>query len=162
VEFIEDSSNDNSGAVSKEQKARKAQFALAIYELGMSYMNGWGIPKDKPLAVRCFEIAGSWGDTDALAEAGFCYTQGVGCRKDMKKAAEFYRQAADKGMSMAGNSWYVFSSFSVLYLKLIFDRIYKPKYMPDPPPREETPEPVKKARGRSRTLFGRKKAAVAS
>ncbi|KAG9759786.1 HCP-like protein, partial [Aureobasidium melanogenum] len=145
VEFIEDSSNDNSGAVSKEQKARKAQFALAIYELGMSYMNGWGIPKDKPLAVRCFEIAGSWGDTDALAEAGFCYTQGVGCRKDMKKAAEFYRQAADKGMSMAGNSW-----------------IYKPKYMPDPPPREETPEPVKKARGRSRTLFGRKKAAVAS
>jgi len=107
VEFIEDSSSDGSQAVSKEQKARKAQFALAIYELGMSYMNGWGIPKDKPLAVRCFEIAGSWGDTDALAEAGFCYTQGVGCKKDLKKAAEFYRQAADKGMSMAGNSWYV-------------------------------------------------------
>ncbi|TIA25147.1 HCP-like protein [Aureobasidium pullulans] len=145
VEFIEDGTTDGSQAVSKEQKARKAQFALAIYELGMSYMNGWGIPKDKPLAVRCFEIAGSWGDTDALAEAGFCYTQGVGCRKDLKKAAEFYRQAADKGMSMAGNSW-----------------IYKPKYMPDPPPREETPEPVKKSRGRSRTLFGRKKAAAAS
>ncbi|KAI5272279.1 HCP-like protein [Aureobasidium subglaciale] len=145
VEFIEDGTTDGSQAVSKEQKARKAQFALAIYELGMSYMNGWGIPKDKPLAVRCFEIAGSWGDTDALAEAGFCYTQGVGCRKDLKKAAEFYRQAADKGMSMAGNSW-----------------IYKPKYMPDPPPREETPEPVKKSRGRSRTLFGRKKAPVVS
>lgn len=107
VEFIEDGNDDGSQPVSKEQKARKAQFALAIYELGMSYMNGWGIPKDKPLAVRCFEIAGSWGDTDALAEAGFCYTQGVGCRKDLKKAAEFYRQAADKGMNMAGNSWYV-------------------------------------------------------
>ncbi|KAI4759040.1 HCP-like protein [Aureobasidium sp. EXF-3400] len=145
VEFIEDSSSDGSQAVSKEQKARKAQFALAIYELGMSYMNGWGIPKDKPLAVRCFEIAGSWGDTDALAEAGFCYTQGVGCKKDLKKAAEFYRQAADKGMSMAGNSW-----------------IYKPKYMPDPPPWEESPEPAKKSRGRSRTLFGRKKPTVTS
>ena len=86
-------------------KARKAQFALAIYELGISYMNGWGIPKDKALAVRCFEIAGSWGDCDALAEAGFCYTQGVGCRKDLKRAAAFYRKAADGGMSMAGNSW---------------------------------------------------------
>lgn len=90
-----------------EQKGRKAQFALAIYELGISYMNGWGIPRDKALALRCFEIAGSWGDNDALAEAGFCYTQGVGCKKDLKKAAAHYRRAAEGGMSMAGNSWYV-------------------------------------------------------
>lgn len=91
--------------VTAMEKSRKAQFALAIYELGMSYMNGWGIPKDRPLAVRCFEIAGSWGDLDAIAEAGFCYTQGLGCKKDLKKAAEFYRRAADGGMNMAGNSW---------------------------------------------------------
>jgi len=90
---------------SKADKARKAQFALAIYELGISYMNGWGISKDKALALRCFEIAGKWGDCDALAEAGFCYTQGVGCKKDLKKAAGLYRKAADMGMSMAGNSW---------------------------------------------------------
>ena len=88
-----------------ERKKRKAQFALAIYELGISYMNGWGCPKDKPLAVRCYEVAGSWGDCDALAEAGYCYTQGVGCKKDLKKAASLYRQAAEGGMSMAGNSW---------------------------------------------------------
>ena len=88
-----------------EQRTRKAQFALAIYELGMSYMNGWGIPRDRSLALRCFEIAGSWGDNDALAEAGFCYGQGIGCRKDLKKAAGFYRRAADGGMSMAGQSW---------------------------------------------------------
>lgn len=84
---------------------RDANFALAVYELGISYMNGWGIPKDKSLALRCFEIAGNWGDCDALAEAGFCYTQGVGCKKDLKKAAGYYRKAADGGMSMAGNSW---------------------------------------------------------
>ena len=94
--------NDNP---SKADKARKAQFALAIYELGISYMNGWGISKDKSLALRCFEIAGNWGDCDALAEAGFCYTQGVGCKKDLKKGAGLYRRAADMGMSMAGNSW---------------------------------------------------------
>jgi len=41
-----------------ELKARKAQFALSIYELGVSHMNGWGIEQDKVLALRCFEIAG--------------------------------------------------------------------------------------------------------
>jgi hypothetical protein len=41
-----------------EQKTRKAQFALSIYELGVSHMNGWGIEQDKVLALRCFEIAG--------------------------------------------------------------------------------------------------------
>lgn len=42
-----------------ESKTRKAQFALSIYELGVSHMNGWGIDQDKALALRCFEIAGS-------------------------------------------------------------------------------------------------------
>lgn len=109
-----------------DSKTRKAQFALSIYELGVSHMNGWGIEQDKGLALRCFEIAGckigtislfrttklligeiAWGDTDALAEAGYCYAQGVGCKKNLKKAAKFYREAEAKGMSMVGNSWYV-------------------------------------------------------
>ncbi len=88
-----------------ERKKRKAQFALAIYELGISYMNGWGCAKDKPLAVQCYEVAGSWGDCDALAEAGFCYAQGAGVKKDLRRAAALYRRAAEGGMSMAGNSW---------------------------------------------------------
>lgn len=87
------------------RKAHKAQLALAIYELGVSYMNGWGISQDKALALRCFEIAGGWGDGDALAEAGFCYAKGVGAKKNLKKAADFYRKAEAKGVEMAGNSW---------------------------------------------------------
>jgi TPR repeat protein len=88
-----------------EKAKHRAQFALGAYELGISYMKGWGVPQDKALALRCFEVAGSWGDADALAEAGFCYAEGVGTKKDMKKAAKFYRAAEAKGMSMAGNSW---------------------------------------------------------
>jgi TPR repeat protein len=88
-----------------ERRTHKAQFALGIYELGRSYMEGWGIQKDPALGLRCFEIAGSWGDADSLAEAGYCYAQGLGCKKDMKKAARFYRSAEAKGVSMAGNSW---------------------------------------------------------
>jgi Sel1 repeat len=88
-----------------KKRARKAQFALSIYELGVSHMNGWGIEQDKALALRCFEIAGAWGDGDALAEAGYCYAQGVGCKKDLKRAAKCYREAEGRGISMVGNSW---------------------------------------------------------
>lgn len=59
-----------------------------------------------------FPIA--WGDVDALAEAGFCYAQGIGCKKNLRKSAKFYRMAEAKGMSMVGNSWYV--QFAVLCL----------------------------------------------
>ncbi|KAL7792992.1 hypothetical protein V8C37DRAFT_117649 [Trichoderma ceciliae] len=127
-----------------ENKTHKAQFALSIYELGVSHMNGWGIEQDKALALRCFEIAGTWGDVDALAEAGFCYAQGIGCKKNLKKSAKFYRMAEAKGMSMVGNSW-----------------IHKAKYIDDEDA-PETPADKKKNRARSksrsRAMFGKKPA----
>ena len=46
-----------------------------------------------------------WGDPDALSEAGFCYANGVGTKKDLKKAAGYYRAAEAKGVPMVGNSW---------------------------------------------------------
>ncbi|KAJ4297245.1 hypothetical protein N0V88_004163 [Collariella sp. IMI 366227] len=119
-----------------ERKTRKAQFALSIYELGVSFMNGWGTEQDKALALRCFEIAASWGDVDALAEAGFCYAQGIGCKKDLKKSAKFYREAEAKGMSMVGNSW-----------------IHKSKYDDD---KKENDKSRSKSRSR-KSIFGRRK-----
>ncbi len=106
IEVAVDEDKNGSPADIAERKTRRAQFALSIYELGVSHMNGWGIEQDKALALRCFEIAGNWGDADAMAEAGFCYAQGQGCKKDLKKAAHYYRMAEAKGMSMVGNSWY--------------------------------------------------------
>ncbi|KAG6034379.1 hypothetical protein E4U41_006556 [Claviceps citrina] len=123
-----------------ERRTRKAQFALSIYELGVSHMNGWGIEQDKSLALRCFEIAGNWGDVDALAEAGFCYAQGIGCKKNLKKSAGFYRMAEAKGMSMVGNSW-----------------IHKSKY--NEAPKASSAEKGKKktrSKSRTRTMFGLK------
>lgn len=108
LEIADDESQWKDGAAGGdvvERKTRRAQFALSIYELGVSHMNGWGIEQDKALALRCFEIAGNWGDADAMAEAGYCYAQGTGCKKDLKKAAKYYRMAEAKGISMVGNSW---------------------------------------------------------
>jgi hypothetical protein len=134
-----------------EMKAHKAQFALAIYEMGQCHLNGWGMEQDKALALRCFEIAGNWGDTDALTEAGFCYAEGIGCKRNMKKAAKFYRIAEAAGVSMIGNSW-----------------IHKDKYNDDDDRasqrsgRSKEDREDKKARARSksrtRSIFMRKRA----
>lgn len=105
LEMLENPDAPGASKARELQKAYRAQFALSVYELGVSHLNGWGIEQDKALALRCFEIAGQWGDADAMAEAGFCYAEGVGCKKDMKKAARFYREAESNGMSMVGTSW---------------------------------------------------------
>lgn len=143
IEIADDEDRAKEGKPSNflERKTRKAQFALSIYELGVSHMNGWGIEQDKSLALRCFEIAGNWGDVDALAEAGFCYAKGVGCRKDLKKSARFYRMAEAKGMSMVGNSW-----------------IHKAKYNEDGDAASPKDKSRTKARSKSRTraMFGLK------
>ncbi|PGG98247.1 hypothetical protein GX51_06895 [Blastomyces parvus] len=153
--ILEAGSSEPRGRNIREDKARQAQFALSIYELGVSHLNGWGIEQDKALALRCFEIAGHWGDVDALAEAGFCYVEGLGCKKDLKKAAKYYRMAESKGMSMVGNSW-----------------IYKPKYMSDddtvlPRPSLNSAAPGQdkkplRAKSRTRSIFGRKKSTAAN
>ncbi|KAJ6093426.1 hypothetical protein N7486_008715 [Penicillium sp. IBT 16267x] len=131
LEMLENPDAPGASKAKELQKAYRAQFALSIYELGVSHLNGWGIEQDRALALRCFEIAGQWGDVDAMAEAGFCYAEGVGCKKDMKKAARFYRLAESNGMSMVGNSW-----------------IYKDKYMGDE---------AKESRSRGRTVSSDKK-----
>ncbi|KAL8862880.1 MAG: hypothetical protein Q9178_000822 [Gyalolechia marmorata] len=150
LEIADDEDGQKEGKVMdiQQQKTRRAQFALSIYELGVSHMNGWGIEQDKALALRCFEIAGNWGDADAMAEAGFCYAQGAGCKKDLMRAAKWYRMAEAKGMSMVGNSW-----------------IYKPKYADDSgdqkggrrDSKQTTPEKRPRDKSRTRTIFGRKK-----
>ncbi|CRG86460.1 hypothetical protein PISL3812_03466 [Talaromyces islandicus] len=154
LEVGEDEDEAVGGKDAAARKARRAQFALGIYELGVSHLNGWGIEQDKALALRCFEIAARWGDADALAEAGFCYAQGVGCKKDLKKAARYYRKAEAKGMSMVGNSW-----------------IYKDKYMADDDDSRQsrqsrsrqagTSEKKPRSKSRTRSIFGRKKSMAA-
>lgn len=137
AEIADDEGHAKDGKVVDVQgsKARKAQFALSIYELGVSHMNGWGIEQDKALALRCFEIAGNWGDVDALTEAGFCYAKGVGCKKDLKKSARFYRMAEAKGVVMPGNSW-----------------IHKDKYSDD----TSSIKSRARSKSRSRGIWGKK------
>ncbi|KAG0332073.1 hypothetical protein BG000_010364 [Podila horticola] len=90
--------------------ARK-ELVMALYELGMSYLKGWGVHKDKPVAFTYFKIAADLGDPDSQNETALCYYDGIGVDKDMFQSAKYYRLAAAQGASHLGNSW-----------------IWKPKY----------------------------------
>jgi len=133
-----------------EKKAHKAQFALGIYELGMSHLNGWGVAQDKALALRCFEIAGTWGDADALTEAGFCYAEGIGCKKNLKKAARSYRLAAEKGVNMVGNSWIYKSKYDDCG-----GEDEKRKSRKQQTPTAEEKDSRKSSKSKTRSIFGR-------
>ncbi|KAF9920853.1 hypothetical protein FBU30_009198 [Linnemannia zychae] len=90
--------------------ARK-ELVMALYELGMSYLKGWGVNKDKPVAFSYFKIAADLGDPDSQNETALCYYEGIGIEKDMYESAKYYRMASAQGASQLGNSW-----------------IWKPKY----------------------------------
>ncbi|KAL0075117.1 hypothetical protein J3Q64DRAFT_1763977 [Phycomyces blakesleeanus] len=83
----------------------KHELVLAIYELGVCFRHGWGVPKDLKMASTYFEIAAGLGDPDAMNDIAFCYCHGHGVKKDMYKAAKYYRMADYQGRGLIGNSW---------------------------------------------------------
>ncbi|CAG8721513.1 29965_t:CDS:2, partial [Racocetra persica] len=62
----------------------KTGLVLAIYELGMCYKHGWGVPKDKVKAAHYYKMAADQGDPDAQNDIAHCYYKGEGVKKDMK------------------------------------------------------------------------------
>ncbi|CDS01052.1 hypothetical protein [Sporisorium scitamineum] len=88
-----------------ELKAIKSELKLSVYELGKCFCYGWGVKMDKHMALEYFELAAKLGDADAQAEAGALYAAGKGCKKDLKKAAMYYRMAEAGGYDTVGLSW---------------------------------------------------------
>ncbi|TKY88188.1 hypothetical protein EX895_002898 [Sporisorium graminicola] len=88
-----------------ELKAIKSELKLSVYELGKCFCYGWGVKMDKHMALEYFELAAKLGDADAQAEAGALYAVGKGCKKDLKKAAMYYRMAEAGGYDTVGLSW---------------------------------------------------------
>ncbi|KAK3824695.1 MAG: hypothetical protein J3Q66DRAFT_325838 [Benniella sp.] len=90
--------------------ARK-ELVMALYELGMSFLKGWGVQKDKEIAFNYFKIAADLGDADSQNETAQCFLDGIGTEKNAFEAARYYRLAVAQGATQFGNSW-----------------IWKPKY----------------------------------
>jgi TPR repeat protein len=88
-----------------ELKAIRSELKLSVYELGKCFCYGWGVKMDKQMALEYFELAAKLGDSDAQAEAGALLAAGKGCKKDLKKAAMYYRMAEVQGYDTVGLSW---------------------------------------------------------
>ncbi|GJJ72677.1 uncharacterized protein EMPS_05035 [Entomortierella parvispora] len=90
--------------------ARK-ELVLALYELGMSFLKGWGVARDRVIAFNYFKLAADLGDPDSQNEVAQCFLDGTGTEKNNFEAARYFRLASAQGASQLGNSW-----------------IFKPKY----------------------------------
>jgi TPR repeat protein len=84
---------------------------LAIYEVGQCFFHGWGVARDREMAVvgpplvrlhndsltrqhqSYYTVAARLGDSDAQNDLAFCLANGKGCKKDRKVAAKWYRAA---------------------------------------------------------------------
>lgn len=75
--------------------------AEAQFNLGWSYANGQGVPKDKAEAVKWFRKAALQGSAKAQFYLGSSYLQGEGVQKDEAAAVTWYRKAAEQGYAEA-------------------------------------------------------------
>lgn len=100
-----DSKSREAQRTEAELKAIRSELKLSVYELGKCFCYGWGVKMDKQMALEYFELAAKLGDSDAQAEAGALLAAGKGCKKDLRKAAMYYRMAEAQGYDTVGLSW---------------------------------------------------------
>ena len=88
----------------------KKDNAVAQYQLGICYANGYGVTIDRKLAVKHFCDAAERGHAEALYQLGICHYYGYGVPSNQSQAAEFWEVAANTGHAEAqyqlGNCYY--------------------------------------------------------
>ncbi|OHS93503.1 hypothetical protein TRFO_11696 [Tritrichomonas foetus] len=73
----------------------------ALFNLGLMYSRGEGIPKDKTRAAEYYTQAAALGNAKAQFNLGLMYAKGDGIAQNKAKAVELYTQAADQGSAKA-------------------------------------------------------------
>lgn len=94
----------------------------ALYECGIAYLKGFGSPQiDESKGLKCLEKAASMGHVDSMCLSGIIWSQDQdtdkitihpGCdyehtprRKDVVKAAAWFRIAEKRGANLIGSDW---------------------------------------------------------
>lgn len=81
----------------RRSAANNAASANALYEEGLLYFHGRGVPQDYSAARRLWEQAAALGEANAMNNLGIIYADGLGAEPDLNKAIAFYRSAAACG-----------------------------------------------------------------
>ena len=83
-------------AVQFTEKLAKRRHTKAQYLLGLHYAEGHGVYRDYDEALRWLNRAMAGGDVDAKVYLAYLYEVGKGVDKDRAKAAQLYREAAQR------------------------------------------------------------------
>ncbi|KAI9093827.1 hypothetical protein DFS34DRAFT_583204 [Phlyctochytrium arcticum] len=78
---------------------------LPLYELGICFRHGWGVPRSLPAAFYYFSAAGASGDSEAMVEAAYCLLNGTGVAKNRKESGKWFRMAVEAGYEVLGEGW---------------------------------------------------------
>ena len=79
-------------------KEGNADAAARLNELGAEYQFGNnGRTINLPLAYKFYEASADCGNSDGMANAAYCLSNGIGVEKDFKKCFELYSKAAELG-----------------------------------------------------------------
>ena len=81
--------------------ADTSQDATAMYNLGVRFANGQGVPQDYGKARELYEKAAAKDDMNGMYNLGTLYDNGEGVARDYGKAREWYEKAAAKGSANA-------------------------------------------------------------
>jgi TPR repeat protein len=73
-------------------------FPEAQLVLGQMLLDGIGVDRDRPSAIRWFRRAAEAGSADAMNMVGRCHELGWGVRADPVAAVSWYRRAAERGL----------------------------------------------------------------
>ena len=73
----------------------------ALFQIGMRYSNGTGVPQDMSASARWFEEAANRGFAPAQYSLGSLHEKGIGVARDLDRAADWYGRAAAQGNARA-------------------------------------------------------------
>lgn len=93
--------NDYETALAKFREAAKFDYAPAIANLGLLYLNGTAVPQDGKQAIALFKRASALGNVTAAENAGRAYDYGIGIHRSRYRAIEWYEKAIGLGSQHA-------------------------------------------------------------
>lgn len=69
----------------------------SMYNVGIAYANGFGVPVSYEDAAKYFKMAADGGHEDAQFLIGYLYREGEGVEQSYEQAAHYFQLAADQG-----------------------------------------------------------------
>ncbi len=95
---------DGREAFAVYKMAADAGYVPAKLKVGLLYLEGKGVTRDLPSAVKWFMTAAEQGNADAAYYLGRCYETGAGIPADREAAKRQYGRAAAQGHKLAADA----------------------------------------------------------